>query len=249
MGVVSSARRISWDAGSWVAALIALVAIAATVRGGVEPGRTGPAAWFALLWFGATSYVLLAGWASRRRAMRLRAASVPQGVMLVRPIWIPLQETLQIVAVGAALGVGVALVGFPWVAIGIVLALGALGAGMATPLTGTMGLTFEPSGLRVHLRRGHCLVPWSAVIDVSATPAARSRRASVNIEVADSSAIYASLAPDVQKTRSALWVLLALGKPSGRALWLAEWTGGLDGETLARAVREAVGRPHASQVN
>ena len=48
-----------------------------------------PAACFALLWFGATSYALVAAWASRRRAARLRTASVRQGEMLVRPMWIP----------------------------------------------------------------------------------------------------------------------------------------------------------------
>ena len=249
MGVVSSARRISWDVGSWVAALIALAATVVAARRGAGPGRTGPAACFALLWFGATSYVLLAARASRRRAARLRTASVPQGEMLVRPMWMPLQETFQLVAVGAALGVGAALVGFPWVGAGMVLALGALGIVIAAPLTGARALTFEPSGLRVHLRRGHCLVPWGAVADVSATAAARSRVAFVSIEVSDPAVIYASLAPDTQKTRTALWVLLALGKPAGRTLWFGEWTAGLDSETLARAVREAMGRPHASQVN
>jgi hypothetical protein len=169
--------------------------------------------------------------------------------MLVRPMWIPLQETFQVVAVGAALGAGSALTGFPWVGVGIVLALGALGIVGAAPLTGARALTFEPAGLRVHLRRGHCLVPWSAVVDVSATAASRSRVAFVSIEVSDPGAIYASLAPDTKKMRTALWVLLALGKPAGRTFWFGEWTAGLDSETLARAVREATGRPHASQVN
>ena len=248
-GVVSSARRISWDLGSWTAAVIALVTIVTAARRGLGLGRTWPAAWFALLWFGATSYVLLAARASRRRAGRLRTASVPQGVMLVRPIWIPLQETFQVAAVGAALGMGAALVGFPWVGVGIVLPLGALGILMAGPFAGARALTFEPAGLRVHLRRGHCLVPWNAIVNVSATAAAPSRVAFVNIEVADSRAIYASLAPDTEKTRSALWVLLALGKPAGRTFWFGEWTAGLDSETLARAIREATGLPHPSQTN
>jgi hypothetical protein len=234
---------------SWLAALIALTAILAAARRGLGPGRTGPAACFALLWFGAMSYVLLAARASRRRAARLRTASLPQGEMLVRPTWIPLRETFQLVAVGAVLGAGAALAGFPWVGVGIVLALGALGIVMAEPLTGARALTFEPAGLRVHLRRGHCLVPWSAVVDVSATAAARSRVAFVSIEVSDPGAIYASLDPDTKKMRTALWVLLALGKPAGRTLWFGEWTAGLDSETLARAVREAMGRPHAAQVN
>ena len=86
-------------------------------------------------------------------------------------------------------------------------------------------------------------------MDVSATPAARSRVAFVNIEVADAGAIYASLAPDTRKTRSALWVLFAVGKGAGRTLWFPEWTAGLDSETLARAVREAMGRPISSQVS
>jgi len=73
--------------------------------------------------------------------------------MLVRPIWMPLQETFQLVAVGAALGVGAALVGFPWVGAGMVLALGALGIVIAAPLTAVSHEVLRASD---GSRRGPC---------------------------------------------------------------------------------------------
>jgi hypothetical protein len=125
--VAASKRRIFWDTSFWTASAIALVGLAAAVARGVAQGRTGPAAVFALVWFAAENYVALVRWAIRRRARRRPAPPVPQGAQQVTPTWISLQFTFQAVAIGAVGGMGAALIGFPRVGIGIVLAAAAVG--------------------------------------------------------------------------------------------------------------------------
>jgi hypothetical protein len=235
----------------WAAAVATSVVLVALAARGLAPGRTVPAAAFALLWLAAAMYAVVARWALRRRAARLRTAELPRGIVLRKPIWIPLRDGLQLVAAGAAVAAAVSLVGFPSVGLGIVLTMAAMGIFFTHMGRDEPAFQFEPSGLRLHLRRGaQCVLPWTDVVSVATTEATRSHIAWVDVEVANPIAVFASLVPDTPKARTALWLLFALGKPNGRALKFHEWSGGVDAPTLARAIREATGRaPPASEVN
>jgi hypothetical protein len=246
MEAVSSERRVSWEAGFWIASAVALAGVCVMLALGIARDRMKPVAGFVGLWFGATSYVLLARRAMRARAERLRTAPIPRDVRLTRPLWIPLAESMGVFAIGAALAAAASLVGYPWVGVGIVLPMAAVSLPMLSAFGDVVGLTFEASGVRLHLRRGECFLPWTAVLDVHTV--GPSHRPSLNVQLAGSTALHASLAPDNRKTQMELYVLLGLGVPSGRALHLGDWSAGLDCATLARALREARGEPVA-QVN
>jgi hypothetical protein len=200
-----------------------------------------PIAGFSLVWLGAASYVLAAKRATERRAARLRTAQVPRGVRLTRPIWIPLREGASLLGIAGALAACAAAFGYPWVGLGILLTLAALAVPMVADMGTVSGLSFEHSGLRLHLPRAECLVPWTSVLEV--TVDGPSHAPSVNVEIADPTGLYHSLVPDTRKTRFALDLLLVLGMPSGRALRFSEWSAGLDATTLARTIRESTGEP------
>jgi len=235
----------------WAAAVAASAVLVALAARGLAPGRTAPAAAFALLWLAAATYAVVARWALRRRVARLRTAVIPRGVVLRKPIWIAMRDGFQLVAAGAAVAAGASLVGFPSVGLGVVLTMAALGVFFTYMGRDEPGFQFEPSGLRLHLRRGaQCVLPWTDVVSVAATETTRSHIAWVDVEVADPASVFASLVPDTPRARTALWLLFALGKPNGRALKFHEWSGGVDAATLARAIREATGRaPSASELN
>jgi hypothetical protein len=238
---VSSARRVSWDAGFWFAAAVVLTGACVAIGLGIAPGRMRPIAGFALVWLGAASYVLAAKRAMERRAARLRTAQVPRDVKLTRPIWIPLREGASLLGMAGALAACAAAVGYPWVGLGILLALAALAVPMVADIGTVSGLSFEYSGLRLDLGRAECLVPWTLVLEVSV--AGQPGVPSVNVAIADPAGLYHSLVPDTPKTRFALHLLLGLGMPSGRALRFYDWSAGLDAPTLARTIREATGEP------
>jgi hypothetical protein len=243
---VSGVRRISSEVAYWIASGVALGGVFAAIAAGVAPHRLRPVAAFLVLWFGGGSYGLLARRAMRRRAARLQRAPLPQGVRLARPLWIPLADSLDVIGIGAALGAVAAAVGFPGVGVGIALAFGVVALAPIIPLLEPAALTFEPTGLRVHVRGGAFVVPWTAVVDVALTGPAR--HPSANLRVAAPGQILASVSPDTRRTRQRAELLFLLGTPRGQALAFDNWTAGLDSATLARAVREAMGeRP--PQVN
>jgi hypothetical protein len=232
--------------GFWFAAVVVLTGACVAMGLQIAPGRMRPITGFSLLWFGAASYVLAAKRGMERRAARLRTAQVPRDVRLTTPIWIPLREVSSILAMAGALAAVAAAFGYPWVGVGIVLALAAMAVPMFWHLTMVSGLSFERSGLRLHLGRAECVLPWTSVLDVAV--AGPSHAPSVNVEIADPGGLSRSLVPDTRKTRFALDLVLGLGKPSGRALRFDDWSAGLDATTLARAIREATGDP-PSKVN
>jgi hypothetical protein len=230
---------ISWEAASGVTSLVALAGVLGTIAAGIARHRIWPVALFSALWFASASYVILGQLATRRRAARQRTGQVPFDVRLNRPLWIPFVDACRFLAVAGPLGALAAIIGYPSVGTGIVLALGLMGLATIAPVGSAAGLTFESTGLRVHGRRGQFFVPWTSVIEVELS--APSPNPSTNLHVAGPQQILSSLTPDTPRNRQGAELLFHLGNPRGQALRFWNWTAGLDSASLVRAVREATG--------
>jgi hypothetical protein len=242
----ASERWKQWNSVSWAASLLALLVVLLLMSRGVAIGRLWPVAAFVALWLGATSYVLLASAAMRRRAARLQGAAVPRGVRLRQPIWMALADGVEMVAFAAPLAALAALIGFPGVGAGILLALGGVGFAMVAVFASLTAFTFEAGGLRVHDRKREFFVPWSCVLEVDVTGSAENPATNVRVVARDP--ILATVTPNTSRNRWYVELQLRLGSPSGQALLFNNWAGGLDSATLARGMREAMGR-RASQAN
>lgn len=230
-----------WDVLSVATSGAALVGTIVALRFGASPHRWGPVVGFLALWAGAANYVVAANLAARRRALRLQTFSPPIGALLSRPPWILWRDPVGVVGVGAALGAVAAGLGFPSVGVGILLTLA--GSGLLPLLfPGPVGLTFETSGLRVHVRGdAACFVPWTSIVEVTLTGPAHHRV--VNVRIVDPGRTVATVAPDSPANRRRIEMLFLLGEPRGVAISLHPWTGGLDGPTLLRVIREVTGSP------
>jgi hypothetical protein len=231
----ATARK--WTVAFKAAVQVLNVAVVATVLAalaGIAPGRTLPAAGFLVIYAAARGGSRLARRTMRRRTRVARAAGVPWGVRLERPIWARLIEPWTVVAaIGAVVAAALAAVGLPGVGLGLLLGFVAIGT------TGMVGqdsiavtrLTFETAGLRLHLQKGSLPVPWAAITAVE--PWAASDL--VVLRVSDPAAIVAGLAPDTPDSRKDLPPLL---EKEGK-IWLAAGPGGLDVDALAAAIEAA----------
>jgi hypothetical protein len=237
-----------WDVFSVATSGAALLGTAVALRFGASPHRWGPVVGFLVLWAGAANYAVLANLAARRRALRLQTFSPPRGVLLSRPLWILLRDPVGVAGVGAALGAVAAGLGFPSVGAGILLTLGALAFvplllfASGAIISGAIGLTFEATGLRVHVRgAAACLVPWTSMVEVTLTGPAHHR--AVNVRIVDPRRVIASVVPDNLRNRQRIEMFFWMGEPRGEALSFNPWTGGIDSPTLLRVLREAKGEP------
>jgi hypothetical protein len=237
---VQRRRPNRWNRLSWTASAVALGIVLWAISRGLAAARLWPVAGFLAVWFGAGTYVLLARRIMRRRAARLQNADVPRGVRLRRPLWMAFVEAFEMVALPAPLAAGAALIGFPGVAMGIFLSLGVTGFVVVATFAGQTAFTFEPTGLRVHNRGREFFVPWTLVLEVDVRGTAEDP--STNLRVVARDPILATVTPNTSRNRWYVELLLRLGEPTGEAILFSNWSGGLDSATLARAVREAMGK-------
>jgi hypothetical protein len=223
--------------------LLALVGVLAAIGAGFSPHRLWPIADFLLVWAGSATYIALANKASRRRAFRLRNVPVPRGVRLRKPIWIRLETFLTLICLGAIVGTIAAAIGLPGVGLGIALVPAAIGAfTVFTGLFGPSDLTFESSGLRLHIGSGHCLVPWASVKEIEG--GGTGTFALIRVTITDPNQVVDSVSPDTPRNRRRVERLLFQRLGTTAEILLGQWTAGLDGELLFRAIREGMaGRP------
>jgi len=235
-------RRFSVFVG---APFLGLASVLVAIAWGAAPGRWWPVAGFLLLWALAGAYTWVAGIALRRRMTRLRQAPVPRGVRLATPLWIKVDRLLTMLGLAAVLGTVVAALGFPGIAVGVLLVLGGflVVAGVAGnfSITGIQALTFEEGGVRFHLRAWAYFVPWTAIGDIRCIGPDHFEM--VQVAIADLDAAGVAVSPDTPESREA-----ARSRFSQGHVLFEPWTAGLDGGTLARAFADGkAGTP--SEVN
>jgi len=219
----------------------ALAGVLSAIKAGASPNRLWPAVGFLLVSSAAAIYVEGAFHLTRRLARNQSGTEIPQGVLLRRPFWMSIRDFLSIVGIGATLGAVAAGLGFAGVGVGILLTFGAiLGCVEFFSRAFSLGsLTFEPDGLRVHIRRASFIVPWSAITDVHAEGYEGHL---ICLRILGISAVVKSVEPDTPQTRKRTWLIVWDGDNSTGKLTLPPWTAGLDAPVLARAINAAIER-------
>lgn len=234
-----------WNAIQWVASVVALIVSIAAVANGFAPDRFRAVFAFATLWAVTASGAVIGRTALRRRAARLKGATVPRGVRLIGPFWIALVDVFEVFVIAGLPGAIAGGVGFSGVGIGIVVAL----AVMCIPLVivewlWRTDLTFESEVLQVHKRHFSFSIALSSILDVAIVPAANP---ALNVEIAEPHRLLATVEPDSPQHRRRLQNWLAVWSHSGRTLlFFPNWTAGLDSATLSRAISEAKSGPSPS---
>jgi hypothetical protein len=240
-----SIKRLNrWKLVFVMPSFIGLAAVLTALGAGFSPHHWWPVAAFLMAWAGSASYVALANRASRRRAFRLRDAPVPRGVRLRKPLWMDLDVFLIAVGIGAAFGTIAAAIGFPGVGLGIALVPAGFGLfGVFSSPFGPSSLTFDDAGLRLYIWSAQCLVPWTSIIEIQSD--GPEGFVLIRLSIVDPDRVVNSVVPDTSRNRKRVDRLLMHRVGSSRAeIWLERGTGGLDGATLLRAIREAMaGRP------
>jgi hypothetical protein len=232
-------RRVRWH--RWLAVFIwgPLVCVMLAIAGGASPQRWRPVAGFLAVAATAPITFWLDMRMQRRRMWRLRTSDVARGVRLTQPFWIRLSLVFPMAGVGALPAAVAAAVGFPGVAIGVFLTFAALAAWMPFVQFGMSprALTFDAGGLRVHIRGGSFVVPWTTIAGVECIGPDHMQM--VRLRLSDTTALVAS-APSRPRVRAAVETLVREGGgPQGRLTFMP-WTAGLDGPTLARTIRDGM---------
>lgn len=235
---MSTKRKLRWEMVFVLPSFVALAAALGAIRAGFSPDRLWPVADFLMVWAGSASYVSLASKATRRRAFRLWRTPVPRGVRLRKPIWIALDTFFMLVGLSAALGTVTAAVGFPGVGVGMALALGGILTFPAVSGFGATALTFEDTGLRVHIGSTQCLVPWTSISDTEAIGPDGFQL--IYLSITDPDRIVASVVPDTPRNRKRVQRLFGQAGALQGSLMLDHWAAGLDGRSLLRAIREGM---------
>jgi hypothetical protein len=237
----ASRRRVLWYALFVAPSFLCLGVVLAAIVASRSPHRLWPIAGFLMVWAGSAGYVTVARRVLRLRAFRVRHAPVPRGVRLKKPLWIRLDETLTVVTIVATVATIVAAIGFPQVAFGILL-VALLGAFGAASFAATSGLTFEEAGLRIHLGRAHCLVPWTSIRAIEPIGPDNFQMIQLGIDGIDR--VLDSISPPTPRNRKRAEGVFGGAAAARGEILLETWTAGLDGQTLARAIREGMdGRP------
>ena len=218
-----------------------MTALAATVAGlltGLLPDDRWPLAGFLMVFAIGSSYYAIVNRLVRRRARRLKGSQIPWGVRLQKPLWISLKDGFLLLGAAAALGAVPAALAFPGVGVGICSTLVAfVASGMYFGGRAfAVGLTFEKPGLRVHLRGAQFLMPWSAIAGVNRQ--GPDLHQSITLRLFPGANVVGLLEPPTARARERLDLVLGYG--NDKRLWLPPWTAGLDGATLARALREGL---------
>ena len=232
----------------WLAVTLAALAGALLLRPDGSPARWRSAVAFIAFCAGAATFVELAAWRMRHRAATQSPEGIPRGVRLSKPWWMRAREGLAFLGPSAALGFIPAALGVPGVGLGIVLTLAILQGGMAFIDWNLFhhGLTFEPDGLRVHIRGGTFVVAWTEISRVECKWQAS--HGMTWVHVTSTQSVVATTSPDTPKLRRrALFSLYDGDTPSGK-LTLGPWTAGIDGAVLARALTDAAD-PRGARTN
>jgi hypothetical protein len=208
----------------WVALpVLGLALVLALLLAGWSPGRWLPVAGFLSVGVAALLYDLVVVRLAKQRARRNRVA---WNVVLRKPVW--LQEHLFLIWVGAMVAAVAAAIGFPGVGMGLGLAF----AGsylfllvLSRSVLATPKLELAHAGLWVGLPQVRFLVPWTAITAVSPLGDM------VRLRLLTIESILVSVEPDTTEARNAIRGLVLDSQ-----LLLAAWAGGLDSETLAKAI-------------
>jgi hypothetical protein len=227
-------RRWRWYAVFVVPAFAGLAGVLIAIALGYAPGRLWPVAGFLALWALAAGYVSVARRAFQRRAHRLRDAPVPRGIRLTTPAWIILDRVMTILGVLAIPGTIVAALGFPGIGVGVLLVVALVAVVTGFGSSGVMdigALTFEATGLRFHIGRASCLVPWNAI--GTPEPIGPDHSAMIRLQIGAPDQLPGPVSPDTEKDRARMKSSLGHGY-----VLLEAWIAGLDPKTLARTITE-----------
>jgi hypothetical protein len=217
-----------------------LVSVSLALAASASRDRWLPVAAFLASGVVAEAYVLIGRLALRRRTRRLQEVEVCVGAQQGRPLWISMLAPIVIVGGGAVGGAIAAAVGFPTLGLGVLLIsciVAAIGAGLMFARS-PRALTFEAAGLRLHVRGGTCVVPWTTIAGIGR--AGPDHMQIVELRLRDTDFVIAATEPKEDGVRSRIRSLVREGNGTRRKLILMPWTGGLDGLTIARTVAAAV---------
>jgi hypothetical protein len=228
-------RKLAQEPVLLAAGLTVLAGVALALAFGAAPGRWGPVAAFAALWVGGISYLMISGAVGRRRARRFRAQDVPLGVYLGPPLWLRLGDVAGMNGFAAALATVAAAVGFPGVGVGLQIAPLLISLAMFIQFFEVRGVMFERAGLSLHFRGMRVLLPWTSITDVTLSGPEARQHATVCLTAPMD--VVASVIPDTPRNRERARVNFGV---DGQSILVTELGAGLDGQTLARAVREAM---------
>jgi hypothetical protein len=224
-------------------AFLALAAVLLALGTGLSPHRLRPVAGFLALAVAAGAAFMAGARATRRRAFRLQRAPLQRNVRLVKPWWLAFGAADIAIHYGALFGAIAAGFGFPGIGVGALLVLASMTCfPFAFDFGQPRGLTFEAAGLRLHHPGMELLVPWSAIHGID-TIGPRGFD-SVQFQVSDPARVVDWVTPDTPRNRSRAQKML--GVPA--AFFWFPWTAGLDGQTLARGIREGIAG-HTQQMN
>jgi hypothetical protein len=207
---------------------------------GFSPVRLRPVAGFLGIAAMESTYFWVALRMTHRRAKRLRSAQVPWRVRLAKPFWISLIQVSMMLVPGAVLGAVAAILGFPSFGLGALLTFAALAAWVPFAEFGMSprGLTFEPGGLRIHIRGATFLVPWPTITKVERIGPDHSQM--IRLHLKDSIGVIRAAQPDDPRARARVETFIGEGSGPDGQLILTPWTAGLDGPTLARTIGAAM---------
>lgn len=215
----------------------ALVAVLVAIALGATSPRLWRTACFLILGTAASGYIEAVVHLSGRRAVRQRDFEIPRGVRLRRPLWLSVDVPLFVLALASLLAAVAAAVGFTGAGAGILIVAGVIGLmiGVLSSWWSPDGVTFEVSGLRVHLLGVSFLVPWDAITDVERGGEAGQLVYVRVIAVGVIRAVEPNTPPAWERAR----VVVSDGDLPTGILHLDRWTGGLDTAVLARAIATA----------
>jgi hypothetical protein len=218
---------------------VALVCVLLAIAGGASRARWLPVAAFLAVAALASSYFWLCGGLQRRRTQRRRQTEVAFGVRYTQPLWMKLILPSMPVAIGAMLGALVAAAGFASVAAGILLIFAGLAVFISIAPFGVVprGLTFETSGMRVHVYGGSFVVPWTAIARVDGVGPDHTQI--VQLHLTDADAIIASHEPADPRVRARVERFLSKRRGGGGEMMMMPWAAGLDGPTIVRTIYAA----------
>jgi hypothetical protein len=230
-------RRARFEALSLAVDAAALACVLLAIALGAPAARLGRAAWFLGAGAAASLYVEVVFHLKRLRARRQERATVPRGVRLREPLWMRISDWLAVVgflALGSAVAGAAGAVG---VGVGILLTVVLLATAMDlfTARFSASGLTFEPEGLRVHIRDASFLIGWKAIAGIDRQG---DEGRVLNVRILDAAAAIRSVEPNTPRTRGLVSLVLSATE-SG--ITFGPWTAGLSTPALARAIGAAIG--------
>lgn len=212
-----------------------LAGVGVAFAGGVPAARLRTVTAELVIAAAATAYSRLAGRASRRRASRQRSAGLPWHVRLRAPLWLRIDHTAHLIALGALLAALPAAVDWSAASIGVFLTLAtaAIGVSLFSGLLMPLGLTLQEPGLRLHYRRVSVLVPWRDIQRVEV--AGPDHFAMVSVHVRDLNSIVGSADPPTPAARRRAETAVGNTRTDPFVM-LMPWTAGVDGIALQQAI-------------